>query len=153
VPDPKNKENGYVDTKAASDNMFYRLVHYAGWANVHFFKRLKGPLLIPRKWQQTSEKKLVDLFSAWNSTNRRRKLIQPEAERRYKKTKRLCPIDLCSTAQEMENIHFEFTGRARKEVFSKVFTMRTTIFCSKIKEYKGSIIDHRQNQFLPRGLV
>ena len=62
VPDPMNKENGYADTKANSDNMFYRLFIVLDGSQFIFTKS-KRPVI--DSTQITAEqKKVLDPFSA-----------------------------------------------------------------------------------------
>jgi hypothetical protein len=62
VPDPKNKENGYVDTKAANDNMFYRLFIMLDGA-MYIFSGAKRPAVDSLQIAADERKKLVDPFS------------------------------------------------------------------------------------------
>lgn len=62
VPDPKNKENGYVDTKAANDNMFYRLFIMLDGA-MYIFSNAKKPTVDSAQIAADERKKLVDPFS------------------------------------------------------------------------------------------
>jgi len=61
VPDPKNKENGYVDTKAANDNMFYRLFIMLDGA-MYLFSNSKRPVFDSSQLA-AEQKRLLDPFS------------------------------------------------------------------------------------------
>jgi hypothetical protein len=60
VPDPMNKQNGYVDTKATTDNMFYRLFIMLDGA-MYIFSNSKRPLI--DSLQMADQKRLLDPFS------------------------------------------------------------------------------------------
>jgi len=60
VPDPSNKENGYVDTRAAADNMFYRLFIMLDGA-MYIFSNSKRPML--DSLQLAAQTKSLDPFS------------------------------------------------------------------------------------------
>jgi hypothetical protein len=60
VPDPRNKENGYVDMKAAADNMFYRLFIMLDGA-MYIFSNPKRPMI--DSLQLAEQKKSLDPFS------------------------------------------------------------------------------------------
>lgn len=60
VPDPKNKQNGYVDTKGASDNMFYRLFIMLD-GSMYIFSSAQRPTIDSS--QMTEGKKVADPFS------------------------------------------------------------------------------------------
>jgi hypothetical protein len=60
VPDPKNKENGYVDTKAATDKMFYRLFIMLDGA-MYIFSNSKRPVM--DSLQLAEQKNSLDPFS------------------------------------------------------------------------------------------
>jgi hypothetical protein len=63
VPDPMNKENGYADTKASSDNMFYRLFILLDGSQFIFTKS-KRPVIDSAQVQVNAEqKKVLDPFS------------------------------------------------------------------------------------------
>ena len=62
VPDPKNKENGYVDTKAPSDNMYYRLFIMLDGA-MYLFSNSKRPIVDSLQVAEAERKKLLDPFS------------------------------------------------------------------------------------------
>jgi hypothetical protein len=62
VPDPKNKQNGYVDTKAANDNMFYRLFIMLDGA-MYIFSSAKRPTVDSLQLANAEQKKLTDPFS------------------------------------------------------------------------------------------
>jgi hypothetical protein len=62
VPDPMNKENGYVDTKAAADNMFYRLFIMLDGA-MYQFSNSKRPVIDTSQTADAERKKLLDPFS------------------------------------------------------------------------------------------
>jgi hypothetical protein len=63
VPDPMNRENGYVDSKAASDNMFYRLFIVLD-GSMYEFSGSKRPIVDTVQVAPTTEqKKLMDPFS------------------------------------------------------------------------------------------
>jgi hypothetical protein len=61
VPDPKNKENGYVDTKAANDSMFYRLFIMLDGA-MYIFSSAKRPA-VDSAQMADERKRLLDPFS------------------------------------------------------------------------------------------
>ncbi len=64
VPDPMNKENGYADTKASSDNMFYRLFIVLDGSQF-IFTRSKRPIIDSVQMAAAAEqKKVLDPFSA-----------------------------------------------------------------------------------------
>jgi len=63
VPDPMNKENGYADTKASSDNMFYRLFIVLDGSQFIFTKS-KRPVVDSAQAQvNVEQKKVLDPFS------------------------------------------------------------------------------------------
>jgi hypothetical protein len=62
VPDPMNKENGYVDTKATADNMFYRLFIMLDGA-MYMFSKSKRPMIDSLQMADAEQKKLLDPFS------------------------------------------------------------------------------------------
>jgi hypothetical protein len=62
VPDPMNKENGYADTKANSDNMYYRLFIVLDGSQFIFTKS-KRPV-IDSTVVLVEQKKVLDPFSA-----------------------------------------------------------------------------------------
>lgn len=62
VPDPMNKENGYADTKATSQNMFYRLFIVLDGSQF-IFTSSKRPV-IDSAQMDAAQKKLIDPFSA-----------------------------------------------------------------------------------------
>jgi hypothetical protein len=61
VPDPMNKQNGYADTKAASDNMFYRLFIVLD-GSMYTFSGSKRPVF-DSAMAEAEKKRLVDPFS------------------------------------------------------------------------------------------
>jgi hypothetical protein len=61
VPDPMNKQNGYADTKAASDNMFYRLFILLD-GSMYTFSAAKRPIFDSTA-AEAEKKRLVDPFS------------------------------------------------------------------------------------------
>lgn len=62
VPDPNNKQNGYLDSKAPSDNMFYRLYIHVDGANfiVTRSKRPANDSIRHALLSDTSSKKITD---------------------------------------------------------------------------------------------
>lgn len=63
VPDPMNKENGYADTKAPADNMFYRLFIVLD-GSMFVFSNSKRPSIDTAKVAAEEEqKKMLDPFS------------------------------------------------------------------------------------------
>jgi hypothetical protein len=62
VPDPMNKENGYADTKATNDHMFYRLFLVLDGSQF-IFTNSKRPI-IDSAQMAANQKKLLDPFSA-----------------------------------------------------------------------------------------
>jgi len=62
VPDPMNKENGYVDTKATNDHMFYRLFIVLDGA-MFTFSAAKTPVMDTASKSEAERKKLLDPFS------------------------------------------------------------------------------------------
>lgn len=62
VPDPMNKENGYADTKAVTDNMFYRLFIVLD-GSMFIFSNSKRPIIDSLQMADAEQKKLVDPFS------------------------------------------------------------------------------------------
>lgn len=62
VPDPMNKENGYADTKANSDNMFYRLFILLDGSQFIFSKSSRP--MIDSTLVTVEQKKILDPFSA-----------------------------------------------------------------------------------------
>ncbi len=62
VPDPMNKENGYVDTKAPRNNMFYRLFIVLD-GSMFQFTSSKRPVTDTTQVVTTEQKKLLDPFS------------------------------------------------------------------------------------------
>jgi hypothetical protein len=62
VPDPMNKQNGYADTKAPSDNMFYRLFIVLDGSMFQFTKS-KRPLIDSAQFKTQEQKKNIDPFS------------------------------------------------------------------------------------------
>lgn len=62
VPDPMNKSNGYVDTKATSDNMFYRLFIVFD-RSMFTFSIPKRPVIDSLQMAETERKKMLDPFS------------------------------------------------------------------------------------------
>ena len=63
VPDPMNKKNGFVDTKAPNDHMFYRLFIMLDGA-MYIFSAVKKPLVDSAKTEMTTiERKKLDPFS------------------------------------------------------------------------------------------
>ena len=62
VPDPMNKENGYVDTKAPHNNMFYRLFIVLD-GSMFQFTSSKRPVIDTTQVVTTEQKKLLDPFS------------------------------------------------------------------------------------------
>jgi hypothetical protein len=62
VPDPMNKENGYADTKAGRDNMFYRLFIVLEGSQF-IFTTSKRPVF-DTALANAEQKKLLDPFSA-----------------------------------------------------------------------------------------
>ena len=62
VPDPKNKENGYVDTKAPSDNMYYRLFIMLDGA-MYLFSNVKRPIRDSAGIAEAESKRSFDPFS------------------------------------------------------------------------------------------
>ena len=63
VPDPMNKQNGYADTKANSDNMFYRLFIVLDGSQFIFTKS-KRPVIDSAQMAAAEQKKVLDPFSA-----------------------------------------------------------------------------------------
>lgn len=63
VPDPMNKQNGYADTKANSDNMFYRLFIVLDGSQFIFTKS-KRPVIDSVQMAAAEQKKVLDPFSA-----------------------------------------------------------------------------------------
>jgi len=61
VPDPMNKQNGYADTKAASDNMFYRLFILLD-GSMYTFSAARRPVFDSAA-AEAEKKRLVDPFS------------------------------------------------------------------------------------------
>ena len=61
VPDPMNKQNGYADTKAASDKMFYRLFIVLD-GSMYTFSSAKRPIF-DSAMAEAEKKRLVDPFS------------------------------------------------------------------------------------------
>src|SRR4030095_4928808 len=59
VPDPMNKQNGYADTKANSDNMFYRLFIVLGGSQFIFTKS-KRPVIDSAQMAAAEQKKVLD---------------------------------------------------------------------------------------------
>ena len=62
VPDPMNKLNGYADTKATSDNMFYRLFIMLDGA-MYVFSGAKRPVVDSSQMAEAERKKMLDPFS------------------------------------------------------------------------------------------
>jgi hypothetical protein len=62
VPDPMNRENGYADTKAANDNMFYRLFIVLD-GSMFIFSNSKRPVIDSLQMTDGEQKKLLDPFS------------------------------------------------------------------------------------------
>src|SRR5712671_1280024 len=62
VPDPMNRKNGYADTKAASDNMFYRLFIVLD-GSMFTFSNPKRPIIDSLQMSEAEQKKLLDPFS------------------------------------------------------------------------------------------
>ena len=63
VPDPMNRQNGYADTKASSDNMFYRLFILLDGSQFIFTKS-KRPVIDSAQAQvNAAQKKALDPFS------------------------------------------------------------------------------------------
>jgi len=62
VPDPMNKSNGYADTKATSDNMFYRLFIMLDGA-MYVFSSAKRPIVDSSQMAEAERKKMLDPFS------------------------------------------------------------------------------------------
>ena len=61
VPDPMSRQNGYADTKAASDNMFYRLFIVLDGA-MYTFSSARRPVIDSTQMAE-ERKKLLDPFS------------------------------------------------------------------------------------------
>src|SRR6476646_11153890 len=61
VPDPMNKENGYADTKASSDNMFYRLFIVLDGSQFIFTRSMRP--VIDSTQISAAQKKILDPFS------------------------------------------------------------------------------------------
>jgi hypothetical protein len=61
VPDPMSKQNGYADTKAATDNMFYRLFILLD-GSMYTFSVAKRPVF-DSATAEAEKKRLVDPFS------------------------------------------------------------------------------------------
>jgi hypothetical protein len=61
VPDPMNKQNGYADTKANSENMFYRLFIVLDGSQF-IFSKSKRPV-VDSTQISTEQKKILDPFS------------------------------------------------------------------------------------------
>jgi len=62
VPDPMNRQNGYVDTKAANDHMFYRLFIVLDKA-MYTFSTPKLPVTDTAGAAEAERKKILDPFS------------------------------------------------------------------------------------------
>jgi len=62
VPDPMNKENGYADTRATSDHMFYRLFIVLDGA-MFIFSNPKRPIIDSLQLTEAERKKMLDPFS------------------------------------------------------------------------------------------
>jgi hypothetical protein len=63
VPDPMNKQNGYADTKASANNMFYRLFIVLD-GSMFVFSNSKRPIIDTTQiTAETQQKKLLDPFS------------------------------------------------------------------------------------------
>lgn len=62
VPDPMNRQNGYVDTKAPTDHMFYRLFIVLNGA-MFTFSTPKIPVTDTTAAAEAERKKLLDPFS------------------------------------------------------------------------------------------
>lgn len=63
VPDPMNKQNGYADTKAPADNMFYRLFIVLD-GSMFVFSNSKRPIPdTPQIAAEVQQKKQLDPFS------------------------------------------------------------------------------------------
>jgi hypothetical protein len=63
VPDPTNKENGYVDTKAPYANMFYRLFIVLDGSSFQFTTPKRPTIDTTQVVMTTEQKKLLDPFS------------------------------------------------------------------------------------------
>jgi hypothetical protein len=63
VPDPMNKENGYVDTKAPYTNMFYRLFIVLDGSRFQFTSSKRPMIDTTQVVMATEQKKLLDPFS------------------------------------------------------------------------------------------
>lgn len=62
VPDPMNKQNGYADTKATGDRMFYRLFIVLD-GSMFIFSSAKRPVTDSLQLAEAERKKLLDPFS------------------------------------------------------------------------------------------
>ena len=62
VPDPMNKQNGFVDTKAPNDQMFYRLFIVLNGA-MFIFSKAERPFVDTLRIAEAERKKLLDPFS------------------------------------------------------------------------------------------
>jgi len=62
VPDPMNRENGYADTKAPAQNMFYRLFIVLD-RSMFLFSNSKRPVVDSAQTTAEVQKKTVDPFS------------------------------------------------------------------------------------------
>ena len=67
VPDPMNKSNGYADTKATSDNMFYRLFIMLDGA-MYVFSSPKRPVVDSSQMAEAERGVAVRLGRKWTAS-------------------------------------------------------------------------------------
>jgi hypothetical protein len=110
VPDPMNRENGYVDTKAANDSQFYRLFIVLDGASF-IFSKSRRPEIDSGQTADAQQKRLLDPFS--REINKPAKLIDSSLIVNAKDTKLKPDIFVPSlfvyTARD-GNVHLNLPG-------------------------------------------